>query len=64
MSGIFTTVGGRRFFLTLLVLVTATAALLLGVMSDSIYRDIVLGTGGMYIAGNVVQKIKAPNAET
>ena len=32
-------------------------------MSDVVYRDIIVAVIAVYVAGNVVQKIKAPEAE-
>lgn len=50
--------GGRRFFLTLGCGIVCTILVAHGKISDAIFRDIIMGTVGFYIAGNVYQKVK------
>jgi hypothetical protein len=50
--------GGRRFLLSFFSLWVTSGLLMGGYLSDSIFRDIILGTVAAYIAGNTVQKIK------
>lgn len=49
--------GGRRFLLSFCCLYICTALLVGGCLTELIYRDIILGTVGLYIAGNTAQKI-------
>lgn len=51
--------GGRRFFLALGAGVVSSVLVWYGKITPEIYRDVVLGTVGMYIAGNTFQKVKA-----
>jgi hypothetical protein len=58
----FTTVGGRRFLLTL---VSGAGTFLLcwqGKISDDVYSVVTIATVAAYITNNTVQKIKAPEA--
>jgi hypothetical protein len=50
--------GGRRFLLSFASLFVSSALLMGGYISDSIYRDIVIATVAVYIAGNTTQKVK------
>ena len=63
MSGIFTSVGGRRFALALLTLGSINVLLWFGRMTDIVYRDVLVATVAVYVAGNVIQKIKASSQE-
>lgn len=63
-SGIFANAGGRRFFLALVVVLFSYVCIWFGKISDSILRDIILGVAAVYVAGNTIQKIKAPQTET
>ena len=47
--------GGRKFFLSLLSLVFATALVAAGVIEGGTYATIVLGTVGVFVGGNVAQ---------
>lgn len=47
---------GRKFFLAAAVLSAATALLGAGLLGPGEYVTLVLGTVGVYIAGNVAQK--------
>lgn len=46
----------RKFLLALIVLIAATIALFSGDLSGTLWRDVVLGTCGVYLAANVAQK--------
>ena len=48
--------GGRRFLLAISVLAVDTILLALGMVDGTIWRDVLLGTVGVYVAGNVAQK--------
>lgn len=63
MSGIFASVGGRRFTLSLLTLASINVLLWFGRMTDAIYRDVIIAVIAVYVAGNVVQKVKARTQE-
>jgi len=49
-------VGGRKFLLSFLSLVSATALTYFGNISDGVYSAVVIATIGAYITGNVAQK--------
>lgn len=49
-------VGGRRFFATIGAGVVTSYLMWHGKITPEIYRDVVLGTVGLYIAGNTFQK--------
>jgi hypothetical protein len=53
-------IGGRRFLLTLGCGMACTLLVWEAKISDAIFRDIIIATVAAYIAGNVVQKVKAP----
>ena len=63
VSGIFATVGGRRFTLTLLTLASINVLLWFSKMTDVVYRDVIIATVAVYVAGNVIQKVKAKSQE-
>lgn len=52
--------GGRRFILTLGCGIVCTLLLLAGKLPPEIYRDLILGTVAVFIAGNTYQQIKTP----
>lgn len=54
----FFSIGGRRFLLTVATQVSNVALVMAGKISDSIYRDIIIATIAVYIAGNTVQKVR------
>lgn len=49
----------RKFILATLTLLAATGMLWLDHLTAILWRDVVLGTVGVYIAGNVAQKATA-----
>jgi hypothetical protein len=51
--------GGRKFLLSTTIVLINTGLLLTGFLTAIIYRDILLATAGVYIAGNVSQKVFA-----
>jgi predicted metal-binding transcription factor (methanogenesis marker protein 9) len=56
--------GGRRFWLSLGAGLCTTILAWYAKISPEVYRDVVLGTVGMYITGNTVQKVKQSSGET
>jgi Co/Zn/Cd efflux system component len=48
--------GWRKFIATLAALASATVLVWLGKIEGSVYSTVVLGTVGVFIAGNVMQK--------
>ena len=52
----------RKFLLSIAILIAATAALFAGYLSDTLWRDVVLGTCGVYLAANVTQKATQKDA--
>lgn len=55
--------GGRRFLLTLGSGMTTSLLVLAGKITDPTYATVVLGTVGVYIGGNVMQKRSAKSKE-
>lgn len=56
LSQWLTSLGGRRFLLTVGAgVVTATLAWY-GKITPEIYRDVIIGTVGLFIAGTTIQK--------
>lgn len=49
-------IGGRRFLLTMAVGAATAVLTWYGKVTDIIYRDVILGTVGIFIAGNTFQK--------
>lgn len=56
----FFDIGGRRFILAILTLLSINVMLWWDRMTDAIYRDILIAVVAVYVAGNTIQKIKAP----
>jgi hypothetical protein len=57
-------IGGRRFLLTLIVQGSATYLMWYAKITPETYRDIVIGTSGIFIAGNTFQKkLEAPKPQ-
>lgn len=54
------TFGGRRFLMTMGCGVACTVLVWFAKIDGAIFRDIIIATVAVYIAGNVTQKIKAP----
>lgn len=54
------TIGGRRFLMCMGCGVACTALVWFAKISDAIFRDIIIATVAVYVAGNVTQKIKGP----
>lgn len=52
------TIGGRRFLLTLGCGIACTLLVWYAKISDSIFRDIIIATVAVYISGNTWQKVK------
>jgi hypothetical protein len=53
-------VGGRRFIMSMLVQLTASLLMWYAKITPETYRDIVIGTSGIFIAGNTFQKTRTP----
>jgi hypothetical protein len=58
INRVISAIGGRRFLLSLGSGVITSLLVWYGKIDGSIYRDVVLGTVGIYIAGNTFQKVK------
>lgn len=59
MNAILQAAGGRKFIAAMSALVAATALMAFDMISGITYRDIVLGTIGVFVTGNVAQKVFA-----
>lgn len=55
-----TTLGGRRFLLTLGCGVACTVLVWCGKLDGNIFRDIIIATVGVYVGGNTFQKVGWP----
>ena len=54
--------GGRKFVLSLGCAVMCTTLLVTSYISQEIFRDLIIATVAVYIAGNTFQKVKGqPN---
>lgn len=60
---LITRFGGRRFLLALGCGIACTFLVYQAKISDLIFRDVVIATVAAYIAGNVIQKVKAPGSD-
>lgn len=58
-SSLIFRLGGRKFLICAVSLLGVNAALVFGLISATIYRDLMLGIAAVYIAGNVTQKATA-----
>jgi hypothetical protein len=54
---ILTSIGGRRFLMCMLVGLTTTILTYFGKIDGSVYSIVILGTIGVYVTGNTVQKV-------
>lgn len=50
--------GGRRFLLCVGSSIVCTYLIMNGFISEGIYRDLIIATVAVYIAGNTAQKMK------
>lgn len=50
--------GGRRFLLCVGSSIVSTYLIMSGHITESIYRDLIIATVAVYIAGNTAQKFK------
>ena len=55
--------GGRRFLMTMGCGMACTVLVWFAKIDGAIFRDIVIATVAVYIAGNTVQKVKATSKE-
>jgi predicted metal-binding transcription factor (methanogenesis marker protein 9) len=60
----FSSFGGRRFILSLGAGVATTVLAWWSKITPEIYRDVILGTVGLYISGSTYQKVKQSAGET
>ena len=58
-----TAIGGRRFIMTMGCGMACTVLVWFAKIDPPIFRDIIIATVAVYIAGNTVQKIKATSQE-
>jgi hypothetical protein len=56
LSRWLTHLGGRRFILTMVAGLATSVLVWYGKITPEIYRDVIIGTVGIYIAGNTMQK--------
>ena len=61
---VISVLGGRRFLLTLGAGLVTSILVWHGKISPEIYRDVILGTVGIYIAGNTFQKNQEAKAKS
>jgi len=54
------TVGGRKFSLTMGCGVACSVLLWFGKLTPEVFRDIIIATVAVYIAGNAYQKVRVP----
>ena len=57
------TFGGRRFLMTMGCGMACTVLVWFAKIDPPIFRDIIIATVAVYIAGNTAQKIRAANKE-
>ncbi len=50
--------GGRRFLMVMGCAIVVTVLVWNAKISDEIFRDIIIATVAVYVAGNVAQKVK------
>ena len=53
-----TAIGGRRFLMTMGCGMACTVLVWFGKIDGSVFRDILIATVAVYIAGNTYQKVK------
>jgi uncharacterized membrane protein YeaQ/YmgE (transglycosylase-associated protein family) len=53
-------IGGTKFLLAFCSACASTALVWFGKIDGNIFRDVILGCVGAYIAGNVVARMKRP----
>lgn len=56
--------GGRRFLLSLGAGLVTSVLVWYAKITPEVYRDVILGTVGIYIAGNTFQKTRVPDPKT
>lgn len=64
MKNLLDRVGGRKFVAAMSALLAATLALWFDHIEGLTYRDIVLGTIGVFVTGNVAQKVFARDGKS
>lgn len=63
MRKMLESVGGRRFIMSMGAGITASGLVWFGKITPDVYQWIVLGTVGVYVAGNTTQKVMPPKAQ-
>lgn len=63
MFRIITQLGGRRYFMAMGCGMVCTLLVITKVIDPTIFRDLILGTVGAYIVGNVGEKIFSKNKD-
>lgn len=56
--------GGRRFLMTMGCGIACTVLVWFAKIEDTIFRDIIIATVAVYIAGNTFQKVKGTKDAT
>lgn len=68
MDNTIETAGGRKFIMSMTVILLSTILVWFAKVDPEVYKYLVLVTGGAYITGNVTQKVMtkigAPNGST
>lgn len=60
LNELIVSLGGRRFILSCGAGIVSSVLVWYAKITPEIYRDVILGTVGMYIAGNTFQKVRTP----
>jgi hypothetical protein len=50
-------IGGRKFIITLLIILIVTILKLLGSIDQETFKTIIMSIGFIYVSGNVAQKV-------
>lgn len=56
--------GGRKFIMVAVTGFSVCVLVWFGKISDGVFETVIIGTVGMFIAGNVVQKVKADQSRS
>ena len=63
MNSTILAVGGRRFIMTMGCGIVCTILVWFGKIDGAIFRDVLIATVAVYIAGNTYQKVRATAGE-
>ena len=58
MNNLTERVGGRKFLISMLVVVVSSILVYKYRINDGVYSNIIIALLGIYVGGNVIQKIK------